>query len=94
MRTADREGDQVVAPPRGRVVGRFHEFAVAEQPVAGRVAREIEIGAECRAIPRPGFGHGDDRTRLGVALAEQQKIRRIGGGQDRKIDLHVTVRVA
>jgi hypothetical protein len=91
IRTADHEGDEIVAPVRHDVGRLLHHLAVAPDAVARQVGADVEIDAERGNAGVADIGHADDRTRFGIELAEPVKRGRKLLGEDREIALDETV---
>ena len=73
-------------------VGRLVDhLAVAPDAIARHVGANVEIETERGNSGVADVGHADDRTRLGIELAETVKRRRKLLRQDREIALDKTV---
>ena len=91
IRTADHEGDEIVAPVRHDVGRLLHHLAVAPDAIARQVGADVEIEAERGNAGIADIGHADDRARLRIELAEPVKRGRELLGQDHEIALDEAV---
>jgi len=85
-----REGDQIVAPVFGNVVGHVDFRAVAKHAVARHVSADVYVIAKRAHKCIASIADTDDRAGLWIALAKSQKVESKGLWQDRKIALQLS----
>jgi hypothetical protein len=91
---AEHKGDEVGTPVVAQVRHFLGQYAVAEHAIARNIGADVEILAE-RGQPRIARrGHGEQRTGLRVALAEEPELIGVLLRQDADVSLHVAGRHA
>ena len=88
-RAAEQEGDEVVPPVAGDVGRLVDQFAVAEDAVGRHVGAEVGVRGDDAGHRVAGFGHVEQRARLRVALAEEQKVEGQVARHDDEVGLDV-----
>src|SRR5699024_9319795 len=85
---ADEEGHEVgvVVPDLGDVGDLITEAPVLPDAVAGQIGAQVAAGRQGR-FDLPGFDDVDDRTRLRVALSEQEHVEGPVGGHADEVRL-------
>ena len=74
-RAAEQEADQVVAPAAIQVGRLVDQLAVAIDAIARQVGAQVGPRRDQPRLADAGLGHVQQRTRLRIALAEQQEIK-------------------
>jgi hypothetical protein len=92
-RAAQHEGDEIVGPVFADVGGLIDELAVLEHAITRHVGADVDV-AQIRQRGIARRAHADQRTRLGVALAECGELQRQLLGQDAQVALDVVGRDA
>ena len=88
-RTAQQETDEIVAPPAEQVGRLLDQFAVAIDAVARHIGAKVGAGGGVARFGTAGIGDVEQRTRLRIALAEQQKIESEVARHNDEVGLHV-----
>ena len=87
-RTTDDEADQVVPPDMDDIRGFLDDFTVFPDPILGEIMTNIDPFAELWELSFSGCRYPQHRTRFWVALAKNQKVLCVFGGQDDEIALN------
>jgi hypothetical protein len=88
--TANGERDQVVTPDVANVGHLFNQNAIAEHPIPGHVAANIDAVPQRRQRGIAGFSDRQERAWLRVALTEREKIERASVRKNDQIGLEKT----
>jgi hypothetical protein len=87
-RATDYKADEIVPPDMGNVRGFLDDFTVFPDPIFGEIMTNIDPFAELRELSFSGCRDPEHRAGFRVALAKNQKVLCVCGGEDDQVALN------